>query len=48
MLGVKDNASSEKDNALTFRELQAVGVGEEKINKETNKIITDGDKCFEK
>lgn len=44
MLGVKDNASSKKDNAPTLWELQAVGVGEE----ETNKIVTDGDKCFEK
>lgn len=48
MLGIKNNASGKKDNVPTLLELQTEGVGGEKINNKTSKIITDGDKCFEK
>lgn len=43
VLGLRNNAQSKKDNIHS--ELQAAEVGEE---KQGNKIITDGDKCFEK
>lgn len=48
MLGIRDHESRKKDNASVLLELLTTGVGEEKINKETNRIATDGDNYFEK
>lgn len=48
MLGIRDHESRKKDNASVLLELLTTGVGEEKINKETNRRATDGDNYFEK
>lgn len=48
MLGIRDHESRKKDNASVLLELLTTGVGEEKINKETNRRATDGDNYFKK
>lgn len=46
MLGVRVHTPSKKDNVPILLELLAAGIGGEKINKETNKMITDRDERF--
>lgn len=48
MLDIRNHESRKKDKVSIVLELLTAGVGEEKINKEINNIVTDGDNYFGK